>query len=188
MECPIKVPRTESRPARTCYEEDAPSLPRIIEVFSEAMMAGWVGGVKASPVAGEPNTKETIFTRGHYTVRDKYHVSKTTDFSSGQTRVLFYDVPVWVMHYGGRYPKEVIPFLKDMLRAEYIVKEFRARGPADVTSLLAPMRYSNDFRPMFVGAGGCEHARYFEGLEEIHETNLLRNRLGWHTYFGMALF
>ncbi|HBT74668.1 TPA: hypothetical protein DEB29_01520 [Candidatus Wolfebacteria bacterium] len=89
-------------------------------------------------------------------------------------------MPVWGMSYGGSYPKEVIPLLKDALGAAYVCHFFNGgRGPKAHTRI--GMRYENVVEP-----GG--NFVQFKGREEIRfDHDQAGEVLGFHEYFGGSL-
>lgn len=149
----------------------------IENVFFKAMANGYAQNVKKDTIDGLPHSEVIAFELGDYRVVDFYFTTPHSDKSVGQTIVWHQDVPVWTMHYGGRYAKIAIPFLKECLHRAY-VKERRfygGRGPYFVRG--DRFTYINQVRR--------ESFTDFEGEEQVFD--LSEQNLGHHWYRGMSL-
>jgi len=165
------------------------------EVFFKAMQDGYAGDCKKSvkTLSNNGNTKTITFTDGDYKVVDEWHTNPDSDLSSGTTTIFHKDRPIWWMSYCGKYPKDVIPFLKQALKKTYERGEFNiGRGAQSYEGPLVGdkrMHYSctktiNEF---------CDFQR-FNGIERITEitgslNDPARNgfQLGYHQIMGMSL-
>lgn len=166
-------------------------LKQAKDVFFEAMLDGYTGEQKNSIKIVSPDGRKTItFINGKFKVIDEYWTTPESDLSAGMTTILYEvvpsrGIPIWWMSYGGRYPKELIPFLKESLKLTYERREFRGgRGPN--SHLRGNLEYVNS-----CSAGGFEK---FEGNEEIIDLNNNDEMdpdgltvVGFHKYFGMSL-
>ena len=154
--------------------------------FFEATRHGWVAGAKGTPVCDTlsmPGFKETIYEKSGFHVRDRYIVSSLGGKSFGTTTVSYLLNVVWVMSYGGYYPKDVIPFLKQALMAAYEKSEFLGgRGPLhfekEGTDICAELIYKNNPEKNFFPD--------FKGYEVIISQKTFVP-LGSHWYHGMSL-
>jgi hypothetical protein len=152
--------------------------------FFEAMMDGYAGGKEVSTKTKDSDGYKTItWEKGDYKVVDRYCITPLSDFSAGTTTIFYRHegqwIPVWWMSYSGRYPKELIAFLKECLIKNYTQGIFLGgRGPAYVK--VEPegrvMQYSNDASGNF---------SWFQGEESIKSQSY--SLYGYHKYFGMAL-
>lgn len=157
---------------------------RILPVFFAAMQDGYAGNAKKSTITELPNSKVITFKQGRWTVVDCYFVTPLSNFSFGTTIIYYDDVPVWMMHYWGEYPKEVIPFLKQALRANYEFGRFEGgRGPRMYSD-------PDNFKRLeyFNFPEHNDNPLNFKGREEIKKYGLPLNRIvGWHEYSGQLL-
>ena len=102
------------------------------KAFFEAMLDGYAGGDnrKSAKVKGEDGYTTITYTSkdGECKVVDRYCTTPLSDKSCGTTTIFYENgsvwVPVWWMSYGGRYPKRVIPFLKESLKWAYEMRDF----------------------------------------------------------------
>lgn len=164
-----------------------PTVERIEEAFFEAMRHGYAAGVIAPAVKESstdiPGMKRVIFVsynpRGDLRVVDQWTQTPCSDQSNGFTLITWNGIPVWIMHYGGWYKKEVAPFLKKCLLQNYITEEFRGgRGPESegVGDLLW---YANR-----LGNNTPNTFESFSGEETIMKGN---EHMGSHWYRGDLL-
>lgn len=146
------------------------------QFFFQAMKSGWATPVPKSPIPGLPGSKSIPFRRDDFTLIDYYFVASGSNASYGSTVIWVANRPVWVMHYGGWYKKEVIPFLKAALREAYSQNQFfGGRGPQRYTNNEYLFLYCNKWIEGYFGN--------FHGLEYVLDEH--RNqRLGEHRYFG----
>src|SRR3989338_10239065 len=108
------------------------NITKIIEFFFEAMKSGWAMPVPKSPIPSLPGSKSIPFRIGEYSLLDYYFVAPGSDSSYGTTVIWVAERPFWVMHYGGWYKKEVIPFFNAALRETYSQNHFvGGRGPRE---------------------------------------------------------
>lgn len=100
-------------------------------IFFEAMQAGYVNKTcEKTNVPELLGSKHILYAVDEWKVTDTYIVSEEGDGSGGMTVISYDDIPIWMMQYGGRYPKEAIPFLKEALAYNYASNTWRGgRGP-----------------------------------------------------------
>ena len=103
-----------------------PHSEEIQEFFFNGMLNGYASGVKAVAEPGLPGYKRTEYKEGDFYLLDRWVTTPLSDKSVGDTTIWHRDMPVWVMHYGGRYDKHVIPFLKRALHRTYKSRVFIA--------------------------------------------------------------
>lgn len=157
-------------------------LSRIRAVFFSAMRAGYAGeGALKAHVPGMPGHKEI---RHEYEddllVVDRWY-GNDSGKSAGTTTIYHKERPVWVMNYGGVYPKECIPFLKQALRSAYATNKWSGgRGPSVLVFPDSALIYRN-----MTEINGFAR---FKGHELILGTERRSTRtLGYHDYWGMSL-
>ncbi len=142
------------------------------------MLAGWAGGAEARSVPDKPGFKQTDYEDGDFLVLDEYGKGRGSNLSTGTTTIWYFDEPVWVMTYGGRYRDDEIPFLKDVLVCAYRKGEFHGcRGDSCAASGGSALIYSNSYRGDF---------NNFEGDESV-SARYSHDVLGYHWYRGMSL-
>jgi hypothetical protein len=157
------------------------------KAFFEAMLAGYANAT-GEPVSGLVKTKSEngcektlTFTVGDYVVQDHYVVTPLSDYSAGTTTIFYKSFPVWLMAYGGYYPKDAIPFLKEALAKAYKMSQFLGgRGPEAYVETSVGLEYNNTF------VSGDDSFLWFEGHEYIWSKGVGK-ALGTHKYFGMSL-
>jgi len=145
----------------------------IQKIFFDAMRRGWAydNCAKKIEVPQFPGSKAISFEQGPFRVVDCYMTN--FNFSTGITTIWFREKPVWMMHYGGWYEKEAIPFLKFCLRRAYIERHFYGgRGP----------NFMRDDRFTYVNRIEHNNFRDFAGEERIFD--LSEKCLGYHWYRG----
>ena len=147
--------------------------------FCRAMAQVWVSGglIEKHPLL--PGHDLFTFEEGNFCLRDFW--CGNDDKSAGTTVIEFKSTPIWVMHYGGRYPKFAIPFLKRVLARQYQEGIFEGgRGPDGIIDLPASeMVYRNK-----IYDGRFTH---FSGMEEITSADNETKLIGFHEYFGLWL-
>ncbi len=160
-------------------------LKQAEEVFFLAMLDGYAGDRKSSTKTVNPDGRKTItFVHRRFKVIDEYWTTPETDLSAGTTTILYQTestrfVPVWWMSYGGRYPKEVIPLLRQALKEEYQRKTFNGgRGPRYM-EFNKTIEYNNWSKGDFQKFNGSECLRQY-GCGSASE-------IGFHEFFGMSL-
>jgi hypothetical protein len=147
--------------------------------FFEAMLQGWVNPKShAEPVEGMPGYKGYEYRKGGLYLRDVFIVNPETGKSAGNTTILLDDNPVWVMHYGGMYPKAVINIVKIALTRAYKQEQFCGGRGVICLNVAIPFGYFNH-----INKGTFED---FCGRESVyHEEN--KQVVGYHDYWGMSL-
>lgn len=148
------------------------------QLFFEAMKSGWATPAPKVTIPDLPGSKSIPFRRDDFTLIDYYFVAPGSDSSYGSTIIWVANRPVWVMHYGGWYKKEAIPFLKAALRETYSQNLFiGGRGPKEYQEKDTPFLYRNhtmDFTSYFTD---------FHGSEDV--VNTKTNKIvGVHRFFG----
>ena len=153
-------------------------LDSIQDIFFDAKAHGWTciteQAVKKIEMPQFPGSKVILYEHGPFRVLDWYMANLNS--STGITTIGFRGRPVWVMHYGGWYEKEAIPFLKNCLRQAYSDRRFYGgRGPVFVQD------------SQFTYVNQIERKKFsdFAGQESIFGLNAVR--LGCHWYRGMSL-
>ena len=143
------------------------------------MARGWASpgeGLPKSTIEQLPNSKVIQFNDGDFSVTDLYFVTDHSTASTGLKTIHFRGDPVWAMHYGGRYARIAIPFLKECLRISYKAARFHGgRGPNFVRG------------DRFTYVNQLEYGSFqdFKGREEIFDFN--EDSLGYHWYRGGLL-
>lgn len=151
-------------------------LESIQNKFFDAMAHGWAcnADAKKIEVPQFPGSKGILYEHGQFRVLDFYMTH--FNFSTGTTIIWFRGKPLWVMHYGGRYEKEAIPFLKSCLHRAYSERRFYGgRGPYFM---------KND---RFTYVNRIEHNNFREFAGEERVFNSDEQCLGYHWYRGMSL-
>lgn len=147
---------------------------QIREVFFDAMLAGYASKrPRITSSLDSPHTKVLTYEKDRWLVTDTYHVTPTSDFSSGATVIHFDYMPVWTIQYLGPHPEETIPFLKEVLKAEYGRRRFTG-GRGQMSLVGKNYNYINDIEGDF---------RLFSGTERIRR-NDSPEVIGWHRYQG----
>jgi hypothetical protein len=166
-------------------DSNDPNIPDSIrlaeKIFFEAMRDGYAKqGVKKQPIVGLPGSKSIPWERGMWKVIDTYFTASDSNKSSGFTLIVYNGSPIWVMHYGGIYPKEVMPFLKQCLKTAYDLEIFSGgRGRS--------LEQSPDFRYRNIVAKGSTF-EVFAGDEHIYVMSDDRElAVGHHWYRGHSL-
>lgn len=155
-----------------------PDLRRIYDVFFDAMGNGYArNDIEPTSIVELPGSKLIPFVSGEYKVTDCYFVSPRSDKSGGFTTIYHEDDPVWMMHYGGRYAKIAIPFLKQCLHRAYVGERrfYGGRGP----------HFVRDERFTYINMVRRESFTDFEGEEKIFDAD--GHEVGHHRYGGMSL-
>lgn len=142
--------------------------------FFEAMLQGWVGDGRAVAIREMPGYMEHVFSKGDYLVVDQY--GSIGEKSTGTTTILVDDEPIWFMSYMGYCQKEVLPFLKRVLKRTYEKGEFiGGRGP--FSAMFGGLVYTNKI----LEGSSFDH---FEGQESICDQKGLR---GCYNYCGTKI-
>lgn len=168
-------------------EMSVPSLKEIEQFVYEAASEGYGSeNVATQKQPKLPGAVVISYARGTFLYLDTYYTAPGSQRSSGMTVVMYRDTPVWTMLYGGWYPDELIPFLKESLR-QYNPSSgvfTGCRGPLIFVG--EEYRYENYPRQGTFGN--------FEGEEYILQADAPSIRtsgkkfvLGSHWYKGMSL-
>lgn len=159
----------------------------LLETFYlEAMRHGWAAGAEKAFILGLPGAKTIPYKfkeeeRGLYLLDWYFAPPDSANGASAGTTIIYYrGVPVWAMHYGGKYAKEEIPFLKLALTKAYELPIFcGGRG--------LPVFYQDYKKLLYINQPEKSSSfTAFQGEEMIF--NLTTGvKIGWHTYWGMLL-
>lgn len=154
-------------------------LDQVQEFFFKAMLAGWVAGAPEAEMPKMPGYKSVSFRQEQFYLLDTYCINPDSRKSAGTTTIWYNDAPVWVMSYGGYYPKKVLLFVKEALRVAYVREEFfGGRGPLRYKEWETPFLYKNaPSRNIFSD---------FWGREVVYDQTTGR-QIGHHAYQGMSL-
>lgn len=145
--------------------------------FFRAMLGGWTTSGRKQTSKEFPGYKVATFSEGRLRLVDSWCVRPKSDMSYGFTTIWENDTPVWVMHYGGCYPKEVIHVVKAALAKAYSDKHFfGGRGP--IAFRMDGFEYNNDLNDSaFEDFSGREYISVPGKISEI----------GSHSFFGGLL-
>lgn len=159
-------------------------IETIKKVFFSGMLKGYAGTCQKTEIPGLPGSRfitSTYEIGGHvFVFTDMYYVTKLSDFSYGITAISYDGDPVWCMTYGGMYPKEVIPFLKDVLKDNYERGNFNGgRGHYYCSN---PEKYPNLVYQN-------ERSHYFDKFSGHEEIRNVRGGylVGYHDYHGSLM-
>jgi hypothetical protein len=151
------------------------------QIFFEAMCFGYAmegssgAALERTTITELPGSKVITSNDNDWKLIDCYYTRPDSEKSGGQTMIWYKGVPVWMMAYGGRYPKVVIPFLKQCLHRAYMENRFYGgRGPEFVQG--EQYTYVNRVHGTFSN---------FKGEERIYDRS--ETRFGHHWYHGMSL-
>lgn len=138
---------------------------------------GYESGAERVSIPQFPGDKIIVARQGLFEIVDQYCVAPG-GWSTGVMKIRYIGNVVWVMHYGGRYSEEVIPFLKLALRQVKWSREFiGGRGPRVFPNPGGTLLYVNT--PEINGFSK------FRGKEEIFDVQTGKS-LGFHEYWGMS--
>ncbi|MFH1423967.1 MAG: DUF5680 domain-containing protein [Candidatus Nealsonbacteria bacterium] len=152
--------------------------------YLEAMRHGWAAGAKKVSISELPGAKAIPYRdeKKQLYLLDWYFAPQNSlnGASAGTTMIWYKGIPVWLMHYGGRYRKEATPFLKAALTRAYELPVFwGGRG--------LPYDYQGGERLVYINQTEKQSSfADFRGEEMIIDL-LTRTRIGWHTYWGTLL-
>ncbi len=157
---------------------------QVIDVFLEAMRAGYATSPKKGHIAELPGSKTIVYSDGPWQVTDAYIVTPLGAWSGGTTLISYGGIATWLMQYFGEYEEEAIPCLKAALQKSYgVMNEFiGGRGPRHFAH--DGYVYRNEVsapRPLLI-------PDYFRGEEEIRKRGPGGRICGWHSYQGGMLF
>ncbi|MFA6535862.1 MAG: hypothetical protein WC250_03095 [Candidatus Paceibacterota bacterium] len=157
-----------------------PTLAEIESAFFSAMSKGYIQNLPPEHTPKIPGLKTVSIAVGDLLVIDSWVTTPISKKSSGTTTISHRRCPVWIMHYGGWFEEDVVPFLKAALYSAYMIerKFYGGRGPVVFDSAEFPnWVYRNTIlRNSF---------QQFSGQEEIHTRT--ECCLGYHWYRGMSL-
>lgn len=155
-------------------------LHEIETVFFDAMLEGWANpNAKKIQIPGLPGSKGIVYRSGLFVAVDCYFAPKGSKKSSGFTLITYDNAPVWIMHYGGWYLKEAIPFLKSALMEAYSARKFfGGRGPVIFEDENKLYRYEN-----FIELNHFPDSRGWEKVTRLSDGKIV----GSHNYNGMLL-
>ena len=160
--------------------------------FYQAMLQGWASdtkvevdmdtGYKTWQFAGHTASGTPLVLTDRWTkTPDSCCSSGTTTICLGVT-VTISVVPIWTMHYGGRYPEGVTILVKNALKKVYMAQHeypfMGCRGPAKLEA--EGIVYHN-----WVDYQDPIPFRCFSGIEKVVAEGDVE--VGYHEYFGMAL-
>lgn len=157
-------------------------LNEVQEVFFEAMRKGYAFSSSKVAIAGLPGSKSIPFRIGEFSLLDYYFVAPGSNHSYGTTVIWVAEKPVWIMHYGGWYQKDVIPFLKRALMRNYSENIFLGgRGPERLEGEDHTLQYLNKVeRNEFANFKGYEYI-----ISTSEQTGVKPGqKMGEHHYFG----
>lgn len=156
-------------------------LSQVRAVFFKAMKAGYAleGVSKATDMFGYKEIRHG--DGGDLLVVDRWYTNPESERSAGTTTISYKGKPVWIMHYGGQYSKECIPFLKQALRSQYMMDKWNGgRGPSVQVCQDSGLIYRNKTE--------INSFTRFKGHEVILASQGRSTRsLGHHDYWGMSL-
>lgn len=150
------------------------------QIFFRAMANGYAAAAPKGSIKELPGSKTITRTYGSRDNDERWRVVdcwlSNGDKSSGTTTIWFSGEPVWIMHYGGWYFEEALPFLKECLHRAYVTEEYfyGGRGPVFVRG--DRFTYVNRYHGMFAEFHGEEGIFDFDG-----------KCAGFHWYRGMSL-
>ena len=152
------------------------TLDDIEQFFFDA--PGYDSGAEKITIPELPGDKIIRFRHGLWEMIDQYSVSPDGPWSAGVYKIRYNTRVVWVMHYGGQYPEEVIPFLKfALLQTRRSRQFFGGRGPLFFPNPGGTLVYVNspEINDFFA----------FRGKEQIFDVRIGKP-LGFHDYWGMS--
>ncbi len=148
---------------------------QVENVFFKAMLAGYASNtkVKTENMPGMPGYKFIEFVDGDFCVKDIWCKS------SGFTSIWYKGVLVWTISFGGKYPKDCIPFLKEVLRKAYVNKHSVGYRGDNVAT-------NDEYTYINKVAVGSNFA-HFHGTEYIFCAKTFK-KIGYHHYFGGLVY
>lgn len=106
------------------------SVEKTQEFFFTAMAAGFAAGVEPQHNQPLPGWEMMEYRKNSFHLVDMWLYNPYTYNSTGTTTILWNEIPIWVMHYGGWYHESAIETLREALKSAYETKRFRSgRGP-----------------------------------------------------------
>ena len=157
------------------------------EFFFFGACHGWAGGndgnliTKDEGAPGMEGWKEAAYrdSLGYagYHFADRWGRDPDSGKPSGSKFITHWKIPAWGMWLGGdSYSKDVLPFLREVLIANYRMRKFcGGRGPAECRK--GNLLYTNKYEGDFSRFSGHE---YIEYIRENGE----RQNAGSHSYWG----
>lgn len=157
---------------------------RVLEdFFLMAMRHGWASGTAKISIPELPGAKCIPYQdeRKQLYLLDWYFAPRgsVNNGSAGTTMIWYQNIPVWVMHYGGIYREEAVPFLKKALSEAYMNGIFKGGRGLNYHGGGGSLVYVNE------PTEGSSF-KHFSGNEFIVELESCA-RVGWHKYWGMLL-
>jgi hypothetical protein len=148
-----------------------PNIPASIKlaekIFLKAMRDLYAKqDVEKKPIVGMWGSQSVQWEHGMWKVVDAYFTAPGSYKSTGFTLIVYNEHPIWAMHYGGYYPKAVIPFLKQCLAEAYERNEFNGgRGPWSKYGSEEQLMYTNNIKygSTFTNFSGDEWIRSRNG-------------------------
>lgn len=152
------------------------AIDEVQTFFFRAMREGYAKNDSTKIVTDSTGWKKFVFQDGSWNLIDSWIVGG--GYSSGTTLIFFNKVPVWQMHYGGKYSEECISCLKKALLKAYQDNLFcGCRGPLNFED--QGWSYQN-----LVNRGSV--FQFFSGRESITWGDS-GEAYGWHQYSGFSL-
>jgi len=133
--------------------------------------------VETRQITELPGYKCFEFIKGDFRVLDAFCVRPGSSVSHGFTTIWYRGVPIWIMHYGGLYPKQYIPFLKAVLRQTYEQSHFVGGRGAPLKNGIDSFKGYQYINKVFENNDFSE----FSGEEYILDVGV---QVGFHKYFG----
>ena len=161
--------------------------PRVYakQTFFKLLLAGYASDVKPERVPrfeGDPGTKRNTWKGDQkWHGIDEWRTCRLGDGSNGTTSIYYGSDLIWEMQYGGSYPDEAIPFLREALHVNYSASIWLGgRGPE---------LYENETYRYRNKCTAGENFDEFNGVEYIEKmVNEEWVLLGKHAYRGGFLF
>ncbi len=155
------------------------TIAQIEEIFFESMLAGYVSNtrVKIKKIPEMPGYKCIEFIKDNLRVVDAFCVRSGSNISHGFTTIWYNSVPIWIMHYGGKYLKKDIFFLKAVLRQTYEQIHFCGGRGAFLKNGINSFKGYQYINKVSKNSNFLE----FSGIEYILYKG---TQVGFHNYFG----
>ncbi len=155
------------------------------QTYFKLLLAGYATGSEPETVCrfpGDRGTKRNLWSdeKGWIAI-DEWRTSPLGDGGNGTTSIYCQNDLVWEMQYGGYYPDDVIPFLRQALSYNYDRSIWQGgRGPIEFVDGL--LRYSNQITH--------NDFAQFQGVESVERMigDSRRDVVGVHWYRGGLLF
>ncbi|EKD23798.1 MAG: hypothetical protein ACD_81C00181G0001 [uncultured bacterium] len=155
----------------------------ILDWAKKAFIAAMLSGYASEEGDGVPKIKTTdgyttiTCIEEGFTVVDRYYTMPRSTYSVGTTTIFYKGKPIWLMSYGGSYPKKVISFLKAALTKAYTTgSSVGCRGPQSCEE--GDLLYINNCT-----SASFREMRGYEVIKSIETGRVL----GYHEYWGGSL-